>query len=244
MISGPPPDPVPVPASVRRLAGDATIRPVWRNELGGVTFQLGSGSGRRFVKWQPPGVSIDLAAEADRLNWAGKFTPVPGVLELGADEQGNWLHTEGVPGDTPVAERWLSEPRPAVVAIGAGLRAFHEALPVADCPFRWLPEGDQPAPGIDPEQLVVCHGDACAPNTLVDPSGRWAGHVDLGALGVGDRWADLAIATWSTQWNYGPGWENVLLAAYGVAPDPERIRLYRELWGSSPSGPPLSDHFR
>jgi kanamycin kinase len=244
MISGPPPDPVPVPATVHRIAGVATIRPVWRNELGGVTFQLGAGSGRRFVKWQPPGVPIDLAEEAARLSWAAKFTPVPGVLELGADEQGNWLLTEGVPGDTAVARRWLIEPRPAVVAIGEGLRAFHEALPVAECPFRWHPEGSQPAPGIEPEQLVVCHGDACAPNTLVDPSGRWAGHVDLGALGVGDRWADLAIATWSTQWNYGPGWEHVLIAAYGVEPDPERTRLYRELWGSGPSGPPLSDHLR
>jgi kanamycin kinase len=244
MISGPPPDPVPVPATVHRLAGVATIRPVWRNELGGVTFQLGAGSGRRFVKWQPPDVSVDLAAEAARLSWAGKFTPVPRVLELGADEQGNWLLTEGVPGETAVAERWLTEPRPAVVAIGEGLRAFHQALPVAECPFRWLPEDGQPAPGVESEQLVVCHGDACAPNTLVDPSGRWAGHVDLGALGVGDRWADLAIATWSTQWNYGPGWEHVLLAAYGVAPDPERTRLYRELWGSGPSGPPLRDHLR
>ena len=226
------------------MAGVAAIRPVWRNELGGVTFQLGEGSGRRFVKWQPPGVSIDLPAEAVRLSWAGKFTPVPRVLELGADGQGDWMLTEGVPGDTAVAERWLVEPRPAVVAIGEGLRAFHDALPVADCPFRWHPEGEHPTPEVEPEQLVVCHGDACAPNTLVDPSGRWAGHVDLGALGAGDRWADLAIATWSTQWNYGPGWEDTLLAAYGVAPDPERIRLYRELWGSGPSGPPLSDHLR
>jgi hypothetical protein len=25
--------------------------------------------------------------------------------------------------------------------------------------------------------------------------------------------------TGSTEWNYGPGWEHVLLDAYGVAPD-------------------------
>jgi kanamycin kinase len=49
-----------------------------------------------------------------------------------------------------------------------------------------------------------------------------SGHVDLGALGVGDRWGDLAIATWSAEWNYGPGWEDALLRAYGVAPDPLR----------------------
>jgi kanamycin kinase len=55
------------------------------------------------------------------------------------------------------------------------------------------------------DRLVVCHGDTCAPNTLIGDDGGCAEHVDLGALGVADRWADFAIATWSTQWNYaGP----------------------------------------
>ena len=45
-----------------------------------------------------------------------------------------------------------------------------------------------------------------------------------------DRWADLAIATWSAGWNYGPGWEHVLLDAYGIKPDAERTRYYRLLW--------------
>lgn len=84
------------------------------------------------------------------------------------------------------------------------------------------------------DQLVVCHGDACAPNTLLNADGVCSGHVDLGALGIADRWADLAIATWSTEWNYGPGWENLLLDAYGVAPDDERIRYYRLLWDLGP----------
>jgi kanamycin kinase len=73
------------------------------------------------------------------------------------------------------------------------------------------------------DHAVVCHGDACAPNTRLTENGHWSGHVDLGAMGVGDRWADLAVATWSTEWNYGPGWEDQVLAAYGVAADPERI---------------------
>jgi kanamycin kinase len=77
---------------------------------------------------------------------------------------------------------------------------------------------------------VVCHDDACAPNTLIADNGRWSGHVDLGDLGVADRWADLAVATWSTEWNYGPGWEQPLLDAYGVEPDAERTRYYRLLW--------------
>jgi kanamycin kinase len=80
------------------------------------------------------------------------------------------------------------------------------------------------------DRLVVCHGDACAPNTLVGEDGQCSGHVDLGALGTADRWADLAVATWSTQWNYGPGWEEPLLEAYGVEADPERTAYYRVLW--------------
>ncbi len=84
------------------------------------------------------------------------------------------------------------------------------------------------------DRLVVCHGDTCAPNTLIGDDGRCAGHVDLGALGVADRWADLAIATWSTRWNYGDGWEPALLAAYGIDPDPERTAYYRLLWDLGP----------
>ena len=54
-----------------------------------------------------------------------------------------------------------------------------------------------------------------APNTILSDAGQRSGHVDLGAMGTADRWADLAVATWSAGWNYGPGWEGQLLAADG-----------------------------
>lgn len=113
----------------------------------------------------------------------------------------------------------------------------------AVAPERWHPvhrhlsSADalaQLADAPDVDRLVVCHGDACAPNTLLTEDGRWSGHVDLGAAGVADAWADLAIATWSTQWNYGPGWEQVLLDAYGIDPDPVRTAYYRLLWDLGP----------
>jgi aminoglycoside phosphotransferase len=82
-------------------------------------------------------------------------------------------------------------------------------------------------------RLVVCHGDACAPNTLITDDGRCSGHVGLGDLGGADRWADLAVATWSTELNYGRGWAELLLSAYGVAAGPDRTRYYRLLWDLS-----------
>ncbi len=53
-------------------------------------------------------------------------------------------------------------------------------------------------------------------------------------MGVADRWADPAVATWSTIWNYGAGWEDELLDAYGIEPDPERTAYYRLLWDLGP----------
>ncbi|MEV0238150.1 aminoglycoside 3'-phosphotransferase [Nonomuraea sp. NPDC050786] len=108
-----------------------------------------------------------------------------------------------------------------------------------ESPADWFPEHRQldlakararigEPPAID--RLVVCHGDACVPNTLLHDDGTFAAHVDLGSLGVADRWADLAVAAWSTEWNYGPGYDGVVYDAYGIAPDPERIAYYRLLW--------------
>jgi kanamycin kinase len=267
VVAGPPEESVTVPAAVLDAAAGRPVSVVWENDLGGLTFRLGDGPDRGFAKWAPAGSGLDLAAEAARLRWAAAFTPVPRVLDLVADEAGCLLVTAGLPGRNAVAGRWRREPAKAVAAIGAGLRAFHEALPVAGCPFTWT-AGERladirrraSAGSIDPRNWhrdhrdlggvdraldvladvppidgpVVCHGDACAPNTLLTDDGRCSGHVDLGSLGVADRWADLAVATWSTRWNYGPGWEKPLLDAYGIAPDPERIRYYRLLWDLGP----------
>jgi aminoglycoside phosphotransferase len=254
-----------VPAAVAAAAGGRAVALVWENTVGGRTFEAGEGAERRFIKWTPPGSGLDLAAEAARMTWAGQFHPVPRVLAGGADTHGSWLVTAALPGDNAVDARWQSDPPAAVTAIGEGLRALHDALPVADCPFSWsaverLEDARrQAAEGLlDPadwhechqgltiaealeraaaipatDKLVVCHGDACSHNTLLTADGRWSGHVDLGLLGVADRWADLAVATWSAEWNYGPGLDGLLLAAYGVQPDPERTRYYRLLWDLS-----------
>jgi kanamycin kinase len=79
------------------------------------------------------------------------------------------------------------------------------------------------------EDLVVCHGDYCVPNILFD-SNALAGFVDLGELGTADRWWDLAIATWSLTWNFGPGYETIFLDAYGAHVDEDRCQYYRLLY--------------
>ncbi|MEO7262627.1 MAG: aminoglycoside 3'-phosphotransferase [Jatrophihabitantaceae bacterium] len=253
--------PPPIKAAV---AAGKPVRLVWTNEVGGRTFEVGDGAGRHFVKWTPVSSGIDLGREVARLRWAVRFTAVPVVLEQGQDAAGSWIVTTALPGENAVSDRWLADPARAVGAIGAGLRALHAALPAPDCPFSWsvqnrVADAQRRVAQLDParwhpehrrltveqalaallqppevDQPVVCHGDPCAPNTLMSVEGSWSGHVDLGSLGVADRWADLAVATWSTEWNYGPGWSDRLLDAYGIDADPVRIEFYRLLWDLGP----------
>jgi kanamycin kinase len=121
-------------------------------------------------------------------------------------------------------------------------RRLHRAdqrIAAGEGPANWAPEhqhlgvaeararlGDPPP--ID--RLVVCHGDACVPNTLLHDDGSFAAHVDLGSLGRADRWADLAVATWSLEWDFGVGFHDVLLTAYGIDLDQERMAYYRLLY--------------
>jgi kanamycin kinase len=56
-------------------------------------------------------------------------------------------------------------------------------------------------------------------------------------MGVADRWADLAIATLNVASNYGEQWEQAMLDAYGITPDPVRITYYRELWDATEGWP-------
>lgn len=79
------------------------------------------------------------------------------------------------------------------------------------------------------EDLVVCHGDYCLPNVLLE-GGRVTGYLDLGELGVADRWWDLSVASWSVTWNLGPGLEDLFLDAYGARRDNGRLAFFRLLY--------------
>lgn len=243
------PLPPAVPAVVLRLAAGRPIRWVWENELGGQTFRIGEGPGAAYLKWLPPHPEFDVVAEAARLRWVDGRVPVPRVLDHGEDGPHSWLLTAALPGTSSVDRRWQAEPLLAARAIGTGLRLLHDRLPVRDCPFSWQPPDRTTddtllaqTPPVD--RLVVCHGDACAPNTLLAEDGSYCGTVDLGRMGVADRWADLAVAGDSLDWNFAAGGrfaprdatvtgtelEAALLDAYGIDPDPVRTAYYRLLW--------------
>lgn len=86
---------------------------------------------------------------------------------------------------------------------------------------------------------MVCHGDLCLPNILVDPDRHTVeGFIDLGRLGLADRHADLALLLANTA-DTVPGFAEEatagLAAGYPAQVDPERLRFYLALdpltWG-------------
>lgn len=179
--------------------------------------------------------SIDLGREHYRLEWIAQRHPAPKVLARDEDEVAQWMVTAALPGDCAVGDAWRARRSEAIAAIASGLRAIH-AIPVDDFPSMWVEDSwvsRRPASLGNPprvDQIVVVHGDACAPHTLIDDAGAWVGHVDFGDLSIGDRWADLAIASLSLDWNFGEGHQEEFFDAYGVTRDDERIDYYRRLW--------------
>ncbi len=220
-----------VPDVVLEIAAGRPADLVWRNELGGLTFRIGDA----FVKWNPPATGVDLGRERARLKWLAGRHPAPRILEHGRDGEAQWLLTEALPGESAVGDTWRARRSEAIGAIATGLRAIH-AISVEEFPDAWTSEvwvGRSPAaigPRPAADDFVLVHGDACAPNTLISAGGEWTGNVDFGDLAVGDRWADLAVASMSLDWNFGTGHQDELFDAYGIAPDPDRIRYYRALW--------------
>jgi kanamycin kinase len=247
---------------VAELAGGAA-RPVWQNEAGGLVFEVAgrrfvkwapAGSGIDLaaeaarLSWAVAFARVPELLDHGRDevgSWIvtralpgemavtprWKADPATAVTAIGEGLRA--LHEALPAGQCPFS--WSAGDRLADIR----RRAESGLLD----PARWHRE-HQPL-GIDaalalladpppPDRLVTCHGDPCAPNTLINGNGQFSGHDDLGALGVADRWADLAVATWSTTWNYGPRWEQRLLDAYAIPPDPDRIRYYRLLYDLGP----------
>jgi streptomycin 3"-kinase len=84
--------------------------------------------------------------------------------------------------------------------------------------------------------LVVCHGDACLPNVLLDPDTlELTGFIDVGRLGLADRYTDLALITAQLldEWDLPA---DAFLREYGLGePDQRRLDFYLLLdpltWG-------------
>ncbi|WP_436771656.1 phosphotransferase [Yinghuangia sp. YIM S09857] len=202
------------------LPGEA-VRLAWAQRWAAVPPVVDHGSdadGDWLVTREVPGVS------AVDPRWAADPAVPAAAVGAGLRRLHDTLPVADCPFDWSVARRLVRADERIAEGEGPEERfAGHRHLTTAEARAR-LAE----PPQVD--RLVVCHGDACVPNTLLGGDGSFTAHVDLGSLGTADRWADLAVAAWSLEEDFGPGYEGVLYDAYGVAPDAERLAYYRLLW--------------
>lgn len=72
---------------------------------------------------------------------------------------------------------------------------------------------------------VVTHGDFSLDNIFLDADGAVTGCLDVGRVGVADRYQDLAIL-WNSLREFDPALAEAMFADYGVAPDRWKIELH------------------
>ncbi len=245
-------EPVWVPDALRdEVAGFA----LERTALGEAaeTYRLTAG-GRpaRYLK-----VAGTLAHEHERLRWAAGRLPVPRVLAFATEAEHDYLLLDELPG-TPV-ELATERPVAARVAhLAQTLRWLHQ-VPAAACPFdmrarvRLLDaEANVRAGQVDEsdfdleragqsstsvlaelrawpafeEDVVLTHGDFTLANVFIEPTGL----LDLGRLGVADRYQDLALVLRDIEGDYGPDWRGPFVRAYGLdAVDESKLGFFRLL---------------
>ncbi|MEV0729362.1 APH(3'') family aminoglycoside O-phosphotransferase [Polymorphospora sp. NPDC050346] len=192
------------------------------------------GSGAYLVTSAVPGVPADQlsAARLDRA-WASIADAVRRLHDLPADR---CPFTRALAGMFDTARD--------VVARDAVNPDFlpeeQQATPPGELLARLEPQIDRRLEQ-EVDDTVVCHGDLCLPNIMVDPdASRVTGFIDLGRLGRADRHADIALLfanareTWTGN-DQARAAERAFAARYGIDPDPERLHFYLSLdpltWG-------------
>lgn len=125
------------------------------------------------------------------------------------------------------SEPWAEHERERVLDAFADAMLALRALDVSSCPFPTR----YPAHSLT-NSVVVTHGDFCCPNVLIDPSTlTFTGVVDVGWLGVGDPYLDVATTVMTLEGDLNP--------QYGGAPASARV-LARV--GADRSDPRIADY--
>ncbi|MFQ6398278.1 phosphotransferase [Nocardia sp. KC 131] len=237
--------PIALPPAVAALLGDAPVRSGDHEGLSGEVSFVGNAY---WVKRGPRAV-----AEHARLNWLRDYEiRLPDVAAF----EGDVLVLADAVAPSLASRAGLDDAEAAAI-MGALLRRLH-SIPITECPFdgrldgllaqarRRVLEGltdpadfDDDHEDLTPEQvlerlhaqrpdesdLVVVHGDFTPSNVL-----EGGILIDVGGLGVADRYRDLALAERDLLDDFGIDEVRAFFAAYGLdEPDRRKLDYYRLL---------------
>lgn len=131
------------------------------------------------------------------------------------DGKGYYLRTY-IDGDSLIHERFIKDPELLVCTLAEVINILR-SVDGKDCLFL----------SCDNEGNDFVHGDLCLPNVYVDRNNRFAGFIDLGNSGLGDRWYDYAWMLWSLEYNLCTDkYNSMLLDKINVIFDKDKFDKY------------------
>jgi aminoglycoside phosphotransferase len=228
---------------------------------GAQVFKLEGSDETLFLKFAPissdPDPAFSVWAEAERLKWLRSNNLAVPKVELFLEHDGlEYLLMTGISG-RDASQSWQPDQIPSIIAkLAAGLRTWHDTntdkchqlklktrIPQARARTKnanlKLDLEDLLEHAPKTEDLVLCHGDPCLPNVLLNDHLKISGWIDLGRAGVMDRHWDLALIVGSLEMDLNPqfnGWSERFLEAYGLeVVNRETLEFYiqfdRFFWG-------------
>lgn len=193
-----------------------------------------------YLKAAPKGT---LKREAEMTGYFHSKGLGPEVVRYESQER-DWLLTVWVPGEDCTHAQYLEDPVRLSALLGERLRQLHETdgtgCPGWDKMELYLGTARKnyeagkwdltPFPGATAEEVwqtvqttapllertTLIHGDYCLPNVMLK-DWAFAGFIDVGAGGLGDRHIDLHWGIWSLGYNLGTdAYRDRFLDAYGT----------------------------
>lgn len=243
---------MPVPEALRDAVAGYELAATSLGEAAGTYRLTARGRPARYLK-----IAKQLEREYVRLQWAAGRLPAPRVLAFASDAGRAYLLLDELPG-TPVEFATELAVAERVAHLAKTMRSLHES-PITGCPFDMrirerlldaeanVRRGDVDEADFDAdragrsatsildelrawppfqEDLVLTHGDFTPANILIQPTGM----LDLGRLGVADRYQDIALALRHVEADFGPAWRETFTRAYGIADiDESKLAFFRLL---------------
>lgn len=156
---------------VARAVRDAVLQPVGEHWSDAEVYSVPEASrGEAFLKRAPVDSWYPLRAEVERLAWVDHRVPMPGWWEFEASDSHELLLTAALPGRSlrHLADQGQLSPQEQVELHATAVRAVHDRLPVADCPFTLSNEWQ-----VDHSVRLHAGGQSDA-SYLADLTGGWS----------------------------------------------------------------------
>ena len=193
-----------LPARILAHTGPLPMQGEDIGRSGADVFRIGD----MYLKAAPAGTLVRSARAQEYFHSKGLSAELIAFeQEAGRD----YLLVRSVPGAYACDKALMSDPVRLARTLGETVRMLHET-PAADCPLKdansrallaYEKEAGAPFDGnlslLKSDALI--HGDMCLPNIFFSEDYRFAGFIDLGDSGLGDRHFDLYWAMWSLTYN-------------------------------------------